>query len=570
MGAIRGEIEMPDGDPGAVRDGATALRRVAGGMDMVHSTVGRAASVAYQWDGLAAMEFHGKTVGYQHAARQADATCSHAAAILEGFAGRLEDIRTQVGHLQDQAEHQVALESQAKAAAAAASLNLQGATANLHRATAGALVDGGAAVAQAQSDISSAQSALGGATSRAGDARSEIERLKGKAAKLREDLDHDAHATANRLRALIGDLPTVMGGAATTVGGTSLETTTRTFSMGATVLVVTVSGTSATIKERAADGHWYVTLVKGVKGGVKFDRIPGLAGQVPGRLGGGQDPEGAFIAHFDHGERFQFGSEAAADEFIQYRGQIPNPHVDGYEDGSGSIMMGYTLAAAAMHRANRKKPVTVYNEGGADETITASGQERFGFGADIGRKRDVQTGMTTDYGQMDASATGHLLAGVIDPTHASSVELLASVTRAHDGTLTSATFTASAGGAAAKALAAETSGKATVGFEHAESHGGRVEREYTLDLHDDANRRAVEAVLRSQGMDPRANYELAQRLAHDARVDVRHYAVDTSSNTVSIGGEKAEGEVDVGTERTVLTGMSHRGPGAGRAVTDVG
>jgi hypothetical protein len=572
MAEVRAEIAMPEGDVGAVRDAAAAFMRIAGGMEFVGGIAVRAASVVYAWDGLAAMEFHGRTLDYQRAAQRTDACCTQAARAIDDFADQLAQARQQISRLQDEGEVLLRAEAKAQADAAAASSRLSSASSNMRQASMAAVADGGAAQAAAQAEVSSAQSALDGASSRAAGARSELDGLKAKAAQIRERVEHEAQVAAHRVRGVIGDLPTVVGQTADTVGDTPTRSNSTTVELGASVFFISVGTSDTVVKERRADGTWRVTLIDGTKGGLRFDRIPGAGSGTTGRLGGGTDVEGAFYAQFEKGETYQFSSEEDADRFVEYHGKTIDPNVHRYEDGTGSAITGYYTAKGLMEWANSRKPVEVYGQAGveAEGGVSSMDAVRAAVGAAIGVKRDTASGIQTTYGKLEGEASYRLLNGVVRPNAAGAVEVVTAVSRAHDGTLTSATFTASAGGSAGVDLAGEASHHHnSIGLTDGSQDGVRVERQWTLDLHDEGNRRAVEAVIDSGGTDPVANAQLAARVHDQARVEMRFYDTGSSSSTASVDTARAGVEVARSTERSTLTGLSHVQPGARRWVHDV-
>jgi hypothetical protein len=100
-GAVAG-ITLPPGDPGAVGDSASQLKRIASGFGQTGDTA-RAAAASVSWTGAASEAFGQRTGDYQQASHQADTACMRAATALSHFAHRLQEGRDKVRRIQEHA-----------------------------------------------------------------------------------------------------------------------------------------------------------------------------------------------------------------------------------------------------------------------------------------------------------------------------------------------------------------------------------------------------------------------------------------------------------------------------------
>jgi hypothetical protein len=105
------------------------------------------------------------------------------------------------------------------------------------------------------------------------------------------------------------------------------------------------------------------------------------------------------------------------------------------------------------------------------------------------------------------------------------------------------------------------------GVSHHESEGVRVERQMTLDLNDPANRKAVEAYVQSGGTDPVAGAQVADRLTHDSRVDVRTYDIGSSKSGADVDVKVIKFDGSRTVEDAQLESMRHSQPGGPRIET---
>lgn len=209
-------IELPPGDPGAVRESGQSLRGVASGFQRTGS-IARQAAASVSWEGVAAQGFMARTGDYGDAAGVADAACTRAGAVLVRFAERLEEGRDRVRRLQDLAEKAQAELTTALANAEDAGQREAAAQQRAFDATVGAPLDGGSfslgEASRALEDAGSAADDKAHYEGIAQRARDELERLREQAREEREAVKDAATAAAGEVNGAQDGLPVVAGGA---------------------------------------------------------------------------------------------------------------------------------------------------------------------------------------------------------------------------------------------------------------------------------------------------------------------------------------------------------------------
>jgi hypothetical protein len=570
-------IAMPEGDPGAVRDAAQQLRRVAGGFDNVASTVQDAVMSVPDWDGYAALEFNRTCIDYQHAAARADGACEDAAHALDVYGEHLARARRRVHRMQEEGKQLETEERNALAAADEARGRLRGAQVSLKLSAMDAAVDGGAAMDAARADVDRAMGDITTATGRATKARERLDQLIRDAREIREQVEDDGRTAAGKVRGAADGMPSVPGAPSGSTGGTPLTSSTDTFGMSVTIVVIHLGGQTVVIKEHTADGKWRVTVIDGWEGGVEFDPAPGAGvdGGRVGRLGAGADVQAAFLAQFKSGKTYEFDDEALADRFIEYEPKYVPDDARQITPPGGYLgpneLSAFTTARLYDRWQDRQKPVEEYKEGGtkAGGSFSFAGTVDGSASAEdiLGRKVDTKTGTSTVYMRTSVDLAGKVGYGAEVGGHLKGEAITAqSFDRSGRMSAYSVTVTGTAEGHSGLAGSPGTE-KASAGLSHHESEGVRVERQMTLDLNDPQNREAVEGYVQSGGTDPVASAQLADRLAHDARVDVRTYDIGSSKSGADVDVKvfKIDGSRTV--EETQLQSMRHSQPGGPRIET---
>jgi hypothetical protein len=570
-------IALPEGDPGAVRDAAQQLRSVAGGFAHVAHTVGAAVAAVPDWEGYASLMFTDSCTDYEGAAGIADGACEDAARVLDRYADHLAAARKKVRAMQVKGKQLEQTEKDALAAADEARGRLRGAQVSMKLSAMDAAVDGGAAMDAARADVDRAMGDIATATDRATTARTELDGLIRDARTIREHVENDGRTAAGKVRGAADQLPTVPGAPSGTVGGTPVSSSTDTFGMSMTIVVIHLGGQTVVIKEHTADGKWKVTVIDGWEGGVEFDPVPGAGvdGGRLGRLGAGADVQGAFLAQFKSGKVYEFKDETLADRFIFYEPKYVPDDASQITPPGGylgpSELMAFTTARAYDRWQDRQKPVEEYKEGG----YKASGGFSFEGAADgsaegeelLGRKVDTKTGTSTVYTKTSVDVAGKVGIGAELGGHGKG-EAITAQTFDRNGRMTSysVTVTGAAEGHSGLAGSGGTE-KVSGGISHHESEGVRVERQMTLDLNDPANRRAVESYLQSGGTDPVAGGQVADRLTQHARVDVREYDIGSSKSGADIDVKIVKFDGSRTVEDAQLQSMRHSQPGGPRIET---
>ena len=215
-GAVAG-ITLPPGDPGAVRDSASQLKRIASGFGQTGDTA-RAAAASVSWTGTASEAFGQRTGDYQQAGHQADTACMRAATALSHFAHRLQEGRDKVKRIQD---HAADVETRMHAAQKAADTAGQQAAAARQKASdmtfSTSLDLSGASMAEQNQALQDADAFEGdqiryqGIANRAAD---ELETLRKQAKDERDAVKDAATAAAGHVNGAQDTLPVVYQGSA--------------------------------------------------------------------------------------------------------------------------------------------------------------------------------------------------------------------------------------------------------------------------------------------------------------------------------------------------------------------
>lgn len=578
-GEVVAGIAMPEGDPGAIRDAAGALRRVGGGFGHVAGTVDQAAASVPTWQGIASMQFLDRCTDYEGAARGADGACGDAAHAVEAFAGQLAEARRRIGRMQQHGAHLEKVAHDADHKVELANGRLRTAEMIMRQGMLESAADFGATLDAARTDADAAITDIGHWGGVASRARTELDGLRRDAARIREQVEHQAHTAAARVWAACDELPTVVGAPGGSVGGTPVNSHAEKFDVGITIVIFHIGGDTAVIKEHTIDGKWRVTQIDGVEGGLEFDPVPGAgvddgSGKI-GRLGAGLDVEAAFLAQYKHGKTYEFSSEDEADRFIEWKDKYVPDSPESITP-PGSYLAPYELNAFYMaKRFNRwalsRKPVETFSEGGARvEADVSAGDVASGSGEAeeaVGTRTDDDTGVRTTYYRTGASLAGDV--GLpISAGGKVSGEAITAITRDPSGrpTAYSVTLSGAAEGSAGAHATLDVGEHGGGGLDHHETGGVRVEKELTLDLNDPANRRAVDHYLSSPG-DPDATAELSERLHQHARVDVREYDTGSTSSGANIDVKVIKIEGHQTTEDSRLTVAEHHAPGGPMVTT---
>jgi hypothetical protein len=564
-------IALPEGDPGAVRDAAQQLRRVAGGFSHVAHTVGAAVAAVPDWEGYASLLFTQRCGDYESAAGLADGACEDAARALDGYADELAGARKKVRAMQVKGKQLEDEERDALAAADEARGRLRGAQMSMRLSAMDAPVDGGAAMDAARADVDRAMGDIGLATDRATKARQALDGLIRDARTIREQVEDDGRTAAGKVRGAADGLPTVLGAPSGSVGGTSVGTHSESFEAGITIVIVRLGGSTAKIKERTVDGKWRVTVIDGVEGGFQFDPVPGAGvdGGKTGRLGAGADVQAAYLAQYKKGEVYEFDDEMLADRFLYYESRYVPDSPDQVVPPGGYLnenaLGGFYIAKGYDRWQERQKPVERFSESGvkAKADVSYSGVVDGGASAEnvLGHKYDTKTHNSTTYSKTSVELAGQV--GLqVEAGGRLKGEAITAYT--HDASGRPAAYSVTLSGTAeghAGFNGSADSSKVGGGMSHHESQGVRIERQLTLDLSNPENRAAVERYMDSAGTDPVASAELAQRLNEDARVDQRVYDTGSTKSGANIDVKVVKIDGSMTTEESTLRSMQHSNPG---------
>jgi hypothetical protein len=205
-------IEQPPGEPGAVMDCASGLRRVGGGFEGAGQVVSRAVASVGSWEGQASMAFHGHATSYRGAAASCERVLADAQVVLSRYADVLGEVRERIRELKREEEDCLERIRQwkerladAERRAADAALRLMAAPLDFGLAGEGSL----AAQLQAQNDLAAANDDADVARSRIAEERDELERLRERARDARQRAEEAEDRAAGRIMALAGELPDV-------------------------------------------------------------------------------------------------------------------------------------------------------------------------------------------------------------------------------------------------------------------------------------------------------------------------------------------------------------------------
>jgi uncharacterized protein YukE len=205
-------IEQPPGEPGAVMDCASGLRRVGGGFEGAGQVVSSAVASVGSWEGQASMAFRGHATSYRAAAGSCERVLADAQVVLSRYATVLEEIRQRIRELRREEED--CLErirrwkdrlADAERRAADAAQRMMAAPLDFGLAGEGAL----AAQLQAQNDLAAAQDDAGVASRRIAEEQDELERLRDQAREARRRAEEAEDRAAGRITSLAGELPDV-------------------------------------------------------------------------------------------------------------------------------------------------------------------------------------------------------------------------------------------------------------------------------------------------------------------------------------------------------------------------
>jgi hypothetical protein len=205
-------IEQPPGEPGAVMDCASGLRRVGGGFEGAGQVVSRAVASVGSWEGQASMAFHGHATSYRGAAASCERVLADAQVVLSRYADVLGEVRERIRELKREEEDCLERIRQwkerladAERRAADAALRLMAAPLDFGLAGEGSL----AAQLQAQNDLAAAGDDADVARRRIAEERDELERLRERGRDARQRAEEAEDRAAGRITALAGELPDV-------------------------------------------------------------------------------------------------------------------------------------------------------------------------------------------------------------------------------------------------------------------------------------------------------------------------------------------------------------------------
>jgi hypothetical protein len=205
-------IEQPPGEPGAVMDCASGLRRVGGGFEGAGQVVSRAVASVGSWEGQASMAFRGHATSYRGAAASCERVLADAQVVLSRYADVLGEVKERIRELGREEEDCLERIRQwkerladAERRAADAALRMMAAPLDFGVAGEGAL----AAQLQAQADLAAANDDADVARRRIAEERDELERLRERARDARQRAEEAEDRAAGRITALAGELPDV-------------------------------------------------------------------------------------------------------------------------------------------------------------------------------------------------------------------------------------------------------------------------------------------------------------------------------------------------------------------------
>ena len=212
MGESVAEIELPDGDPGAVRDAARGLGAISAAFESGGATAQRALGLVGGWTGFASMGFRDSCASYSEAGEAAREACRDAAVAVGRYGDRLTDARERVRKLQAEAEDCLERLKAAQRRESDAAEREQSARTRAQDAALRSPLDGGLSLGEHAGALNDAEAAAGDRI-RAGRAvaaeREEHERLKGLAKDEREDVKEAGQEAARAVTGAEGRLPEV-------------------------------------------------------------------------------------------------------------------------------------------------------------------------------------------------------------------------------------------------------------------------------------------------------------------------------------------------------------------------
>jgi len=204
-------IELPPGEPGAVRDAAQKLRGVGAGFERVGSTVS-AAATSVSWSGTASSAFYATTGDLADAANKVGSGSERAASVLGTFADRLEQARERVRTLQRKAEDELQKMEDARKRAGELRTEASQARDSASVSTGGDL--GGASIVAREAYMQQAGDleTQAAAQDRIADAaHDELERLRREAETERDDVEQAASEAAGQMGGAEDMLPVLSG-----------------------------------------------------------------------------------------------------------------------------------------------------------------------------------------------------------------------------------------------------------------------------------------------------------------------------------------------------------------------
>jgi len=212
VGESVAEIELPDGDPGAVRDAARGLGAISAAFESGGATAQRALGLVGGWTGFASMGFRDSCASYSEAGEAAREACRDAAVAVGRYGDRLTDARERVRKLQAEAEDCLERLKAAQRRESDAAEREQSARTRAQDAALRSPLDGGLSLGEHAGALNDAEAAAGDRI-RAGRAvaaeREEHERLKGLAKDEREDVKEAGQEAARAVTGAERRLPEV-------------------------------------------------------------------------------------------------------------------------------------------------------------------------------------------------------------------------------------------------------------------------------------------------------------------------------------------------------------------------
>jgi uncharacterized protein YukE len=205
-------IEQPQGEPGAVMDTASGLRRVGGGFEGAGDVVSRAVAAVGSWEGQASMAFRGHATSYRTAAASCDRVLADAQMVLSRYADVLEEVRRRIRELRREEEDCLERIRQWKDRLADAERRAADAVERMLAAPLDFGVAGEGALAaqlQAQDDLAAARDDASMARARIAEERDELELLRDQARDARRRAEEAEQRAAGRITSLAAELPDV-------------------------------------------------------------------------------------------------------------------------------------------------------------------------------------------------------------------------------------------------------------------------------------------------------------------------------------------------------------------------